>query len=125
MSFSGEIIVKWLTQKQVKEAAKKSRKAAIECSRLHWEQLATATDEESGNKRDSLMMSVLDGHEYCALCKRFFAECRCNDCPLVAADGGCHTFSTQYQACARSRIRGHAAFQIEAKKMEQILGELS
>lgn len=42
--------MKWLTQKQVNAAAKKSDKAALDCSIEHWQQICDATDEELRRK---------------------------------------------------------------------------
>lgn len=71
--------MKWLTQKEIKAAAEKSKKAAIACSVLHWEQVLTATKEELLDflvkKSESLIR-----WQYCALCVR--CKNNCKPCPM-------------------------------------------
>ena len=115
--------MKWLTQKQVKEAAKKSRKAAIECSRLHWEQLATCTKGELLAKTRQLSeYHDLIGCDYCSLCIRYRGDnSSCDECP-ISDDQNC-VKKSQWRKCYNTfRTSG---FQVEAKKMEQLLGELT
>lgn len=75
----------WLTEKQVKAAAKKSHNAAVRCSQEHWWQLSTATRKEIDEAPDD--WEVLVCASYCALCQRYFL-CKCKGCPLDPQDDG-------------------------------------
>jgi len=61
--------MKWLTLKEIKAAAKKSDLAALECSKLHWQQIYDATPEELrvGLRRGF----VNEGPKRCACCQRW------------------------------------------------------
>ncbi len=67
--------MRWLTQAEVKIAAKKSKRAAIACSKKHWKQNATATQKETAGK------GGLTDEGLCALCQRY-GEPSCEGCPL-------------------------------------------
>lgn len=77
--------IKWLTLKQIKAAAKRSKKAAFKCSLLHWEQLASATP---GQLKAALAMPRRTGifANQCAMCRRYLRRLRGNDncsaCPI-------------------------------------------
>ncbi len=74
--------MRWITQAQVKAAARKSDKASISMSMKHWFQLTTATKKE-----------IIDGYnddkvdiwgEHCALCGRYSDGYEnCGKCPLT------------------------------------------
>ena len=68
--------MRWLTQAEVKIAAKKSKRAAIACSKKHWKQNATATQKETEAGKGGLTDDRL-----CALCQRY-GEPSCEGCPL-------------------------------------------
>lgn len=55
----------WLTQEEIKAAAKKSEKAAIACSVKHWEQILAATKWELQRADHAIMYG-----KNCALCIR-------------------------------------------------------
>jgi hypothetical protein len=75
----------WLTKDYIQAEAKKGRKRAIECTRLHWWQLWKAGPKELNVKLGS---HVDISNEYCAMCLRYFkADKRntygkCYNCPL-------------------------------------------
>ena len=78
--------IKWLTEKQVKKAAMRGRKAALLCSIKHWEQLSSANKEQ--------IMDVPDNHthcNFCALCIKYdfiqFSSIVCSDCGLHCLRG--------------------------------------
>lgn len=82
--------MEWITQKQAKEAGKKSEKAAIKCSALHWRQLAEATEGELRKKMNSLKQPyhlVCTG--YCALCERHDEKGICSKCKLKEQGWSC------------------------------------
>lgn len=78
----------WLTTDQIKKAAKKSRKAALECSREHWRQLSEATAEELRTGVSRGLVSLTDAH--CAMCIRHWKCGWCGTCPLYEAGHGCN-----------------------------------
>lgn len=67
--------MKWLTQKEIKAAAKKSEKAAIACSVLHWEQILTATKRDFHEPSAGTVYSI-----DCALCIRHMKHGRTQCC---------------------------------------------
>src|SRR5512146_796974 len=79
--------IKWLTQAQVKAAAKKGRKAAIACSQEHWRQLSEARAKEMRQ-----YASALSG-EYEALCYLTgdgdSSDPHCEKCPIAVVDYSC------------------------------------
>ena len=84
--------MKWLTQKEVKVAAKKSNKAAIACSVMHYEQILAAKKWEiqRNHKRNHLWLT---GPDLCALCER--CNGYCGRCPLgkvqeCPTEGSCY-----------------------------------
>ncbi len=72
--------MKWLTQKQVKEAAKKSPKAAHDCVIEHWTQLATCTFDEL--KKVIKSKSNIINSCYCAFCSKYTKRQLCSACPI-------------------------------------------
>lgn len=127
--------MKWLTVKEVRAAAKKSKRSAIACSKKHWWQLATATESETREKEDSLANINLVAEEYCALCIRF--QCphyrfsyNCLQCPLGSTER--LTCCKEYQDAARafeawehrSQSRDFAIFTKKAKAMYNRICEL-
>ncbi len=71
--------IKWLAIAEIKRAAAKSRKAALECSIEHWRQLVAAPRKELLDA-DALMLVTVD-EDYCALCSRYMGlECNSADC---------------------------------------------
>jgi len=81
----------WLTQNEIKAAAKKSLKAAKACSLQHWQQLRQATPKElfAALNHDDVEITV----EFCALCQRYLSGHRtlCRRCPLGKAFEPCNT----------------------------------
>ena len=74
----------WLTQKQVKDEAKKGRKAALFCCWLHWHQCTTATNKEIIERR--IRIEGMICFNYCAMCRKYFDWP--NDCPKCVLQ--CH-----------------------------------
>lgn len=74
----------WLTLKQIKQAAKTSDKAALECSRLHWEQLAKWQPKALEKACVEGLISIHGG--FCANCVRHSAKCP--ECILATNDTG-------------------------------------
>lgn len=88
--------MEWLTREQVAKAAKKSRKAALECSREHWRQLSTATAKEM---REYELDTNDDGFgcDYCACCVRFYyGTYRCSECPLKEHGYACEEIGSPW-----------------------------
>ena len=72
--------MRWLTQKEIKVAAKKSKRAAKKCSQEHWRQLSTATEDEL--KKGLKKKRVSTRNKHCALCIRY--DCLiCKGCPFA------------------------------------------
>ena len=79
--------MEWLTEKEVAAAAKKSKRAAIACSKKHWKQNYTATEEEIDEYCDNYRIVNADS---CALCVRYtiideegdVEDTDCAACPL-------------------------------------------
>jgi len=74
----------WLTMEEVERAAKKGRKAAIECSKKHWKQLSRATKDELSEVEEpySIVKDL-----FCALCHRYrMAKNSCKRCPLYDSE---------------------------------------
>jgi|GEM_PF-5499575 len=61
--------MKWLTEEEIKEAAKKSKRAAIKMSIRHWEQLHSVTLREFFEAEKKDLASI--GGDYCSLCRRY------------------------------------------------------
>jgi hypothetical protein len=79
--------MKWLTKKSVVTAARRSHKAAVECSLKHWNQLYRATQDEIVDALSS--ESDLLFAPFCALCTRYLDKNSgvCNkQCPLSLED---------------------------------------
>lgn len=72
--------MKWLTTKEIHDAANESKQAAIVCSRKHWRQIYRATKQEllKYKGRPPLPNSLMTGSA-CALCLRYSG---CHSCPL-------------------------------------------
>ncbi len=93
--------MKWLTEKEVAEAAAKSKRVAITCSKKHWEQNYTATTEEVEelakrpieNEEDKGQPSAPPDGYLCALCERYGVSC--DKCPL-----GPNMCCSEYHAAA-------------------------
>ena len=90
--------MEWMTTEHVKQEAEKELLAALECSREHHNQIATAEYKE-------LMRGMLDdkvtiSEDYCALCQRVMSgesiylrmAKNCSSCPLKAEIGCCGRF---------------------------------
>ena len=96
--------MKWLTVKQIKEAARESDEAAIECSILHYEQVMGATGAElvqfgRNNRKEWLLNQV-----YCALCTRHHRNGSCQKCPL-ARYNHCNRDNGRYDKANRALIK--------------------
>ncbi len=71
----------YLTLTQIKEAAKTSDKAALECSRLHHHQAATCNQASLRIAWDNDEFDY--SMEFCAACERWYnKKRRCLGCPL-------------------------------------------
>lgn len=73
-----------LTKREVKRRAT-TRESAIDVSKQHWDEIATATDEELAKAPDDLV-----GSEYCGLCvyyKKNTEARHCNHCPYSCVIG--------------------------------------
>lgn len=76
--------MKWLSQKQIKEAAKKSPKAAHDCVIEHWTQLATCTFREfiAIVKAEHQIRNII-GSSACAYCLKYQGvRIVCDGCPV-------------------------------------------
>jgi hypothetical protein len=77
----------WLTKDYIQAEAKKGRKQAIECTRLHWQQLVKAGPDalSDGLKCDDVDISS----GYCAMCLRYtdwMNRNPCKKCLLVCLE---------------------------------------
>ena len=73
--------IRWVTIKEVENAAKRGRKAALLCSIKHWRQNVEATAEEI----EKAPLGSLSGN-LCALCHKY-DESNCIGCPLAEYTG--------------------------------------
>ena len=72
-----------LTHKQIKAAAKRSRKSAIKCSLRHWQEMRAATKRELARGVAKGSSSTLySGIGSCALCEKYFRKGGCAVCGL-------------------------------------------
>jgi len=80
--------IRWITEAQVKAAAKKSDRAALAMSLRHWKQLAAAGKKQLSDALAAKLTELWP--EWCSLCVRGRSQgvCRCRGCPLSNA-GGC------------------------------------
>lgn len=69
----------WITQKYVAAEAKKGDRQALECTRLHWQQLVKAKPKELKKALDENKVTVRS--YYCAMCLRY--ESDCSQCFLI------------------------------------------
>ena len=91
--------MRWVTEKQVRAAAKKSFEAAKAMSIKHWKQLVTAKAEELRGARKTNKADV-DGY-FCAFCGRFkgFYQDGCRSlCPLHKGSNCCPGYSAALEA---------------------------
>lgn len=124
--------MKWLTQKEVKEAGKKSKKAAIRCSIEHWQQIVDATWEELEKKIQlggGVASSSLVHVPYCALCQRYYKRGTCRLCPLALAMGHkCNDTGSLWRRASRRFMllckNRHKGFEIAAKNLLAALKKL-
>jgi hypothetical protein len=74
--------MKWITEQEVKEAARQGLVPALRWSYRHWCQICDASEEEYNRARDCGDVSVSD--RFCALCKRYLkcGEGTKEPCPL-------------------------------------------
>ncbi len=118
----------WLTLTQINEAAKTSDKTALECSRLHWEQIATCTQEEwnKGFERNRVHLGI----KRCSCCMRYYdrLEESCTICPLRGWDSTANSCCKEAYGVAESYgddYDGHPddfeAFQTAAKAVERYI----
>jgi hypothetical protein len=75
----------WLTKDYIKAEAAKGRKQAIECTRLHWQQLVKAGPKKLRKACDNDLARI--DSDLCAMCARYFVSGRdkpgkCLTCPL-------------------------------------------
>lgn len=116
----------WLTQKQVKQAA--TKKAAIECSRLHWHQMATCTLSELNSKLRQLKYYFdLLREDYCALCLRYAFKDSCGVCPIGNDCKATNWVKAKRALIVFNRLPTQASldtFQVEAKIMQATIAKL-
>ena len=117
--------MKWITEKQIKAAAKKSHKAAIEMSKKHWMQVVTATKRELIDGYNKGLVDLWGTH--CALCQRYSDGFgKCGKCILKDENTGC---CREWETAVRywdpdGNRRKYRAFQKDAKKMYERLCKL-
>lgn len=70
--------INWLTKEYIAEQGKKSKKAAVLCSRDHWKQLWQATKKQLRKARKHNQAGV--GGPFCALCFHFEGLGGCSNC---------------------------------------------
>lgn len=116
--------MKWLTIKEAKAAGKKSKRAAIACSKKHWYQNWQAKEAEM-----KLLSNAVGGH-LCALCHRY-SMCQLGHrwCPLrKPGDGGgcCEKYRAAYRAYYmwQSNRAPYSTFTKKAKAMYDRICEL-
>jgi len=76
----------WITKDYVKAEAEKGRKQAIECTRLHWQQLVKAGPKEL-DKVFKVKVTICSAH--CAMCHKYLlsgADMMCPRCLLKCGD---------------------------------------
>lgn len=122
--------MKWLTAKEIRAAAEESPEAALACSVQHWEQLATATEEELREALDKDIVGL--GRCDCALCVRYWpdGEDTCFDTCLLRRAGQCCSRNGSLYVVARATktdwfflARGEdwSAWQAAARAMYEFL----
>lgn len=80
--------IEWLTKEYIRQQGKKSKRAAIECSRDHWKQLWQATEKQLREAYKKNVVGIKGG--YCSLCIRYYdyEAWKCShNCPLVCESG--------------------------------------
>ncbi len=61
--------IKWLTLRQIQDAAEESPRAAAKCSKVHWQQILRAGPDEYREAWHEDLVSK--GSLHCALCERY------------------------------------------------------
>ncbi len=72
----------FLTEKQVKVAVRKSKKATLVCGIEHWKQLSEVTMEELSRYSLGKTRGEIMGVRMCALCVRYRKGGHCTYCPV-------------------------------------------
>ena len=114
--------MKWITRKEVKQAAKKSRQTAIKMSIKHWQQLEGASFYELRNKQRSTPNILTEN--YCALCQRFKKNNRCGACPLYSFGYICCKEYDLAELVYHKKPYKHSLFQFAAGIMSEKLETL-
>ncbi len=118
--------MKWITQKQIEAAARKSDNAAISMSMKHWWQVITATKKELIDGYNDEKVDIWGQH--CALCERF-CDGHCENCPLTIGSRSdcCQEWknATELWNPEAGHRWKHRAFQKAAKIMYKRLCNLS
>lgn len=113
--------IKWITKKQVTKAAEKGEAHALECSTLHWHQLATCTFSELKTKLNQLSEPTdLLTVDYCSLCSVYFDN-YCLGCPVGRCMGDGDKWKRCYDVFPPITEEEHAFFQIRAVTMYEFL----
>jgi len=98
-------MAKYLTQKQIKAAAKAGLVEALECSRIHWRQLEAAGPGDFWHEMRKTVVEtrISYGYRHCALCHRYgdlkndvFPDC--SRCVLVDRKACCPEYWTAVDA---------------------------
>lgn len=96
--------MKWLTRKEVIKAAK-SKRSAIACSKKHWKQNYTATEEELDENQYYALDAAL-----CALCERYddYNQKR-NNCERLSG-AMCPVYSDDKYRCSKEYSEAEDAY---------------
>lgn len=88
----------WITKEYIKSEAAKGRRQAIECTQLHWRELAKAKPKELEEAFDNKDVTITT--DYCAICQRYLlsgAGMMCPKCLLKCRDVWNKARDTFYQ----------------------------
>lgn len=107
--------MKWLTRSQVKKEARKSAKAALNCSIKHWEQICSATKAEC---KEADEQGILFGCFICGLCVRYID---CDICPLHEEGLSCAGGQYGKVYGAYYEYKSFSVFKKETRKLLKIL----
>jgi len=120
--------MKWMTEKEAKAAARKSKRAAIASCKKHWRQNYTATEEEMQAFYENPIAPHPLGISVCALCHRY-QKGECKKCPLGIANINLDCGKEYKAACFafrnwRRKIGRFSTWQKKAKLMYERICEL-
>jgi len=105
-NYKDKFEINWLTEEEVKEAAQKGDKEALDCSIEHWKQIVVAGYDEYVRARDKGKAAIDEG--FCALCQKFqsawtLTPFSCYDCFLTKANKMCGSSKSIYQLVRRAQ----------------------